>query len=227
MRRSLINSSIDWAIELLRKSGIRLPDFAYFTPDQWKEDKMEWNTIKKTMMGWDVTDFCGNDFNNTGAVLFTVRNGNFYDKSIGTPYAEKYIMLRPGQALPMHMHKTKTEDIINRSGGSFIIRLFGAQEDGSIDYTGDVQVICDGVEQTVKAGTELEITHGNSITLKPYLYHSFWAKESGEDIVIGEVSSVNDDRSDNFFVEETGRFSDIEEDEPRKYVLCNEYPKKD
>lgn len=224
MKRSLINNRIEWAMELLKKSNIRLPEFAYFTPQKWREGKEELNTIKKTMMGWDVTDFCSGDFSKIGAVLFTVRNGDFYDKSVGTPYAEKYIMLSPGQALPMHMHKIKTEDIINRSGGSFMIKLYGAKEDGSIDVTSDVKVYCDGVERIVKAGELLEITHGNSITLKPYLYHSFWAKESGQDIVIGEVSSVNDDRADNHFVEQTGRFSTIEEDEPIKYVLCNEYP---
>jgi D-lyxose ketol-isomerase len=223
MKRSLINNSIDWAINLLKDNNIRLPDFAYYTPDKLKEDSADFKTIKETMMGWDVTDFCSNDFNKVGAVLFTVRNGNVYDSSVGTPYAEKFIMLRPGQALPMHMHKMKSEDIINRSGGIFVIKLYNADEDGKIDYESDVNVFFDGIEKTVKAGTEIEISHGNSITLKPYLYHSFWAKVPGEDIVIGEVSSVNDDTKDNIFVEEIGRFSAIEEDEPVKYVLCNEY----
>lgn len=123
----------------------------------------------------------------------------------------------------MHMHAVKTEDIINRSGGSFIIKLYGADENGKIDYERDVHVFCDGIEKVLKAGTELEITHGNSITLKPFVYHSFWAKNPGQDIVIGEVSSVNDDNKDNFFVEEIGRFSEIDDDEPVRHVLCNEY----
>lgn len=223
MRRSLINGKIEWAMALLKKNNIRLPDFAYYPPERWSETPEQFANIMKAMLGWDVTDFCSNDFERTGAVLFTVRNGDFYNKSVGTPYAEKYIMLKPGQALPMHMHRMKTEDIINRSGGSFIIKLYGSDKDGRIDYTGDLTVFCDGVKKILKAGTELEITQGNSITLQPYLYHSFWAKAPGQDTVIGEVSSVNDDKTDNIFVEEIGRFSKIDEDEPARHVLCNEY----
>lgn len=89
MKRSLINNSIDWAIDVLEKNNIRLPEFAYYTPEMWKENPEKFETIKKTMMGWDVTDFCSDDFEKIGAVLFTVRNGSYYDPSIGTPYAEK------------------------------------------------------------------------------------------------------------------------------------------
>jgi D-lyxose ketol-isomerase len=35
---------------------------------------------------------------------------------------------------------------------------------------------------------------------------------------------VNDDNADNRFYEEQARFTDIEEDEPAEYLLCNEYP---
>ena len=43
-------------------------------------------------------------------------------------------------------------------------------------------------------------------------------------ILLGEVSKVNDDRVDNRFHEPTGRFPEIEEDEPSLYLLGNEYP---
>jgi D-lyxose ketol-isomerase len=43
-------------------------------------------------------------------------------------------------------------------------------------------------------------------------------------VLVGEVSKVNDDRTDNRFLEEVGRFPEIDEDEPAKYLLCNEYP---
>jgi len=38
----------------------------------------------------------------------------------------------------------------------------------------------------------------------------------------GEVSSVNDDLTDNFFVEAAGRFPAIDEDEAARYLLCGE-----
>ena len=43
------------------------------------------------------------------------------------------------------------------------------------------------------------------------------------DLVVGEVSKVNDDNTDNYFLEPTARFADIEEDEPALHPLCNEY----
>jgi hypothetical protein len=36
---------------------------------------------------------------------------------------------------------------------------------------------------------------------------------------------VNDDHTDNVFVEPIGRFPDIEEDEPPLRLLATEYPK--
>jgi len=47
---------------------------------------------------------------------------------------------------------------------------------------------------------------------------------NGGDALVGEVSSVNDDRTDNYFLIPKGRFSTIEEDEPINHYLCNEYP---
>ena len=41
--------------------------------------------------------------------------------------------------------------------------------------------------------------------------------------LIGEVSSVNDDETDNVFREPIGRFSDIEEDCDPKYLLVSDY----
>ena len=35
---------------------------------------------------------------------------------------------------------------------------------------------------------------------------------------------VNDDNTDNRFLEGMGRFSAVEEDEAPLYLLCNEYP---
>jgi D-lyxose ketol-isomerase len=41
--------------------------------------------------------------------------------------------------------------------------------------------------------------------------------------LIGEVSTVNDDNTDNVFREEIGRFSQIEEDEPPRHLLVSDY----
>ncbi len=50
--------------------------------------------------------------------------------------------------------------------------------------------------------------------------------ESGHGLVLtGEVSQRNDDTVDNRFLEKTGRFPSIEEDDEPLSLLCNEYPR--
>ena len=82
--------------------------------------------------------------------------------------------------------------------------------------------MADGRSFTVDAGTVLGLDPGESISLPSYMYHQFWAE--GETVLCGEVSSVNDDTVDNHFLDEVGRFPEIEEDEPAIHLLCNEYP---
>ena len=170
------------------------------------------------MLGWDITDFGMGDFSKIGAVLFTIRNGDVDGN--GTPYAEKIIFLSDGQRLPCHYHVSKTEDIINRGGGELWMELFNAAPDGSVDEKTDVEFYSDGIKLTAKAGERVFVTTGNSITLTPYTYHIFGAKG---DLLVGEVSSINDDKTDNYFSEDVKRFADIEEDEEAVAPLCNEY----
>ena len=44
-------------------------------------------------------------------------------------------------------------------------------------------------------------------------------------MLIGEVSTVNDDRTDNTFLDPIGRFSEIEEDVAPIHLLVSDYPK--
>ncbi len=225
MKRSKINESLLWAKTLLEKYRIKLPEFGYWRLQQWKANKDKINTIRKTMLGWDITDFGTNDFENTGCVLFTVRNGDQKNFKIGTPYAEKLIIMKDGQRLPTHFHYTKTEDIINRGGGILELKLYIAKEDYTVDYDLDVIVYFDGIKRVVKAGEPIEITPGNSVTLTPFIYHNFGAKKGAGELIVGEVSSVNDDNTDNHFSEKLNRFAEIEEDETALHPLCNEYNK--
>lgn len=216
MKRSEINQNINKAIKMLDSVSFKLPRFAYWTIDEWKKNDI--TTLQKTMLGWDITDFGMGDFSKIGAVLFTIRNGDVDGN--GTPYAEKTIFLSDGQRLPCHYHVSKTEDIINRGGGELWMELFNAAPDGSVDEKTDVEFYSDGIKLTAKAGERVFVTTGNSITLTPYTYHIFGAKG---DLLVGEVSSINDDKTDNYFSEDVKRFADIEEDEEAVAPLCNEY----
>ena len=124
---------------------------------------------------------------------------------------------------PMHFHWFKSEDIINRGGGTMLIKLYNSDKDGNLLDT-DVIVHSDGREYTIKAGGMVELKPGESITITPYLYHEFHVVPSSGSVLIGEVSQCNDDETDNRFYEKIGRFPKIEEDEPPYRLLCNEYP---
>lgn len=224
MKRSEINKAIKTALDALEKNKFVLPPFGHWTLEDWKKAGSECDRIRANGLGWDITDFGSGDFTNIGAVLFTLRNGNVKDPKNGTPYAEKTIIMAPGQCLPMHFHWMKTEDIINRGGGTLVIQLYNALEDDSIDTESKVEVYCDGCLRIISAGDTITLQTGESITLTPRIYHKFFASKDGGVLVCGEVSTTNDDVVDNCFAEPTSRFADIEEDEAPMRLLCNEYP---
>lgn len=222
MKRSQVNAALTWAKELLAKNNIHLPEYAYWDMDTWKANKDRLDTVRSVMLGWDITDFGTGDFDRIGSVLYTVRNGKMDDADVGVPYCEKYLLFREGQRLPKHYHEYKTEDIINRANGVLAVYLWNTDKDGNQLDT-DVTVPMDGIERTFKAGEEILIYPGNSISLKPHVAHIFGPKSGKGDLIAGEVSKVNDDTSDNYFMEPTARFPKIDEDEPILHPLCNEY----
>ena len=80
----------------------------------------------------------------------------------------------------------------------------------------------DGIIRTLPAGGLLKLDPGESVTLLPGVWHAFWGE--GKDVLIGEVSTVNDDLNDNWFREKIGRFSSIEEDVAPNHLLVSDYP---
>ena len=223
MKRSEINNAIKWAEARFKDLNITLPPFANRAVDDW--DKKDDEVIISTMMGWDVTDFGRGDFSKVGAVLFTVRNGDVHNPDLGVPYCEKYIVLKDGncQEIPMHYHIDKTEDIINRGGGILCVQVCGRNGDDMPDMDSTTDVYMDGRKYTFGGNDVIEVQPGASITLEPFVYHRFWAKTGAGDLVIGEVSKVNDDNNDNIFADRSERFSEVIEDEPKYRLLVNEY----
>jgi D-lyxose ketol-isomerase len=224
MRRSEINTAIQHAIQFIDSFKFALPPFAGWTPDDWQTKGHECDEIRDNMLGWDITDYGRGDFSKEGLTLITIRNGNQNNsQKYPKPYAEKLIISQEDQVCTMHFHWKKMEDIINRGGGIMMMKLYNATRNDELADT-DVIVVCDGVQMTVPAGTELELLPGQSVTLMPRMYHAFWAKKGHGPVLIGEVSQCNDDNTDNCFYEEMGRFPEIEEDESPIRLLCNEYP---
>jgi len=121
----------------------------------------------------------------------------------------------------MHFHYKKMEDIINRGGADLLIQLYNATEDAQLADT-PVTAYVDGRRFVVGAGEIVRLKPGESISLPPYQYHTFWA--DGGPALVMEVSKVNDDHGDNHFLTAPARFPEIEEDVPAEYLLFSEYP---
>lgn len=221
MKRSEINRYIQEAAEFFTENNFNLPPFANWSPAQWKQSGNEAAELRACKLGWDVTDFNSGNFMARGLTLVTLRNGPPDGKA--KVYAEKIMYVRENQVTPFHYHVRKTEDIINRGGanaGKLVVQLYNRAHDGGFEQT-PVTVQCDGVQRQVSAGGTVILGSGESITLTPYLYHQFHAIEG--DGLIGEVSSVNDDATDNYFHEPLPRFPQIYEDEAPHRLLCTEY----
>lgn len=224
MKRSKVNEIIAESNAFIKSFGYILPPFAYWTPETMRERRKNIGGIVDARLGWDITDYGKGRFDEIGLFLFTVRNGNVNDlkQGRGMLYAEKIMISRKDQLSPMHRHIVKAEDIINRGGGKLVLELFNSAPDGSIDRENEVTVPCDGVSRTLKAGGYLSLAPGESVTLMPGIWHAFWAEYG--DTLIGEVSTVNDDVTDNIFAEPVDRFSTIKEDSQPERLLVSDYP---
>ena len=102
-----------------------------------------------------------------------------------------------------------------------MVELFGSedQERCAGDHGGVVR--CYGNSTPFKAGTRLRLPPGVSVTRMPGYHLAFW--EEGGDILIGEVSTVNHDVSDNLFRDPVGRFAQIDEEGPPTHLLVADY----
>lgn len=224
MKRSTVNEIIREADAFIRGHGLMLPPFAYWSPDEMRRHAASDSArVRAHRLGWDITDYGQGRFDSLGLFLFTLRNGNAANVAAGRGmlYAEKLLISEVDQISPMHRHILKTEDIINRGGGTLVLELYAADAEGGIDATADVRVLSDGSERRLPAGGRLRLAPGQSVTLEPTIWHAFWGE--GGRVLIGEVSNVNDDLTDNVFRDSIGRFSEIEEDEAPLHLLVSDY----
>lgn len=225
MKRSEINALMRQSVEFMQAQHFHLPPFAFWSPEDWQGKGAEADEIRDCMLGWDLTDFGLGEFHQTGLILFTIRNGHPTDTAYAKRYCEKIMIVEEEQITPMHFHWQKSEDIINRGGGNLLVQLYHATPDEQLADS-DVSVAIDGVRRTLKAGDTVRLAPGESIALVDHVYHSFWGEPGKGTCLIGEVSAVNDDAQDNRFLDNLGRFPQVEEDEPPLYPLCSEYPRR-
>jgi D-lyxose ketol-isomerase len=220
MKRSEINQAIIESKKMMENYSWVLPQWGYWSKEDYINEPSVSKYLKDHQMGWDVTDFGKGLFNEQGITLFCIRNGiqgNAQDK----PYAEKLLFMREGQEIPFHSHKVKLEDIINRGGGDLAIEFVMVNEHLK-EKNENINILVDGVQVEVEPHEPLILKRGQSVTVERNIYHKFYAVKGTGMVMAGEVSQVNDDNNDNYFLEPVGRFTQIEEDEQPIHPLWNE-----
>ena len=220
MKRSQINQQLRQAQALFSRHGWSLPAWARWTPADYAAHPAEAQRLRTQQMGWDVTDFASGRFAERGLVLFCLRNGVPH-KTGERPYAEKLMMVAEGQETPLHLHRAKMEDIINRGGGHLMLE-FHAVDEHRRRTAAPVTVEVDSVARVLQPGEPLRLRPGESVTVRRGVLHRFYAEPGHGVVLAGEVSQCNDDRGDNYFDEPLGRFAQIDEDEPVLFPLWNE-----
>ncbi len=227
MKRSEINRIIRDAAAFIRQQNFALPPFAHWSPQDWKRKGSDCRHIVEQNLGWDVTDLGSGDFRKVGLVLFTLRNGAAADRNdptaSGKTYAEKVMVSQENQVTPTHYHWKKMEDIINRGGGELVCQLWHEDAQAQPDASRPVTVLCDGIERSIPGGGTITLAPGESVTLPTRLFHKFWGAPGKGPVLLGEVSKVNDDHTDNYFPGSPPRFPSIEEDEAPAYLMVGDY----
>ncbi len=223
MKRSRINDIMAAAHDMIGHYGFVLPPFANWSPQEFQSRKSSAQALIDGCCGWDITDYGQGRFDEMGLFLFTLRNGLLSDlqRGGGMCYAEKLLISRQDQLSPMHTHVIKAEDIINRGGATLVVELYGSDAKGGFAWDKGGMVRCDGIARAYVPGDKLRLAPGESVTLMPGDWHAFWGE--GGDVLIGEVSTVNDDRTDNVFREPIGRFAQIDEDVAPTHLLVSDY----
>lgn len=222
MKRSEINRRIAQAEAFFESMSFRLPPWSSRLPSEWKGGGADESEIVENMLGWDLTDFGSGRFDEKGLLLFTLRNGN--PKRDKKAYAEKIMIVGEGQETPLHFHWSKMEDIIARGGGNLVVQLWASTPgEGLSDKPLELRV--DGILREVEAGGSIVLRPGMSVCLEQGMYHRFYGEAEQGRVLVGEVSAVNDDSSDNRFYEAAGRFPEIEEDEAPLRLLASDYPR--
>ena len=219
MKRSEVNAALLEAREMLQSCGWTLPTWADWNLHDYEQQPDIAHYLRQHQMGWDVTDFGSGNFPARGLTLFCLRNGVQSDTA-SKPYAEKLLFIGENQETPFHRHQVKMEDIINRGGGILTVEFCHADAD---DKT-PIEVAVDGIPNICNPHEPLRLQRGQSVTMTRGLYHRFYAEAGSGMVLGGEVSQVNDDETDNYFLDPVGRFSAIEEDEIAATLLWNEIP---
>ena len=116
--------------------------------------------------------------------------------------------------------KKKNKGVIFLDGD--MMREFLEIDNNNKQLSKKITVLVDGEKIELDPHEPLILKKGQSVTVERNIFHRFYSVKGSGMVMAGEVSQVNDDNNDNYFLEQVGRFSQIQEDEPPLHPLWNE-----
>lgn len=234
MKRSEIDGAIARAIGNAKKFHVALPKWAEWKPSQFDASA---DGIRHQKLGWKVVDFGASDFPNCGLVILALCSPLVDDagapltkpQSVGkreypvTGFSRKFLFVQAGQTEPHHFHRQKTRKEVSVVAGA-PVRFELAWADGDTALSDkDVDVQVDGIWHHLPAGGSIVVNPGETITLPGELSHIISVPEGGEDTIMLETSTANNDSNDNIFPFMTPTSVAVDEDATARYQLLDEH----
>lgn len=234
MKRSEIDGAIARAIGNAKKFHVALPKWAEWKPSQFDASA---DGIRHQKLGWKVVDFGASDFPNCGLVILALCSPLVDDagaprtkpQTVGkreypvTGFSRKYLFVQAGQTEPHHFHRQKArKEVTVVAGAPVRFELAWADGDTALSEK-DVDVQVDGIWHHLPAGGSIVVNPGETITLPGELSHIISVPEGGEDTIMLETSTANNDTKDNIFPFMTPTSVPVDEDSAARYQLLDEH----
>lgn len=234
MKRSEIDGAIARAIGNAAKFGVALPKWAGWKPSEFDASA---DGIRHQKLGWKVVDFGVGKFQNCGLVILALCSPITDDSGAPvtkphtagtreypvTGFSRKYLFVQAGQTEPHHFHRQKARKEVTVVAGA-AVRFELAWADGDTALSDrDVDVQIDGIWHHLPAGGSIVVAPGETITLPGELSHIISVPEGGEDTIMLETSTANNDSNDNIFPFMTPTSVPVEEDAAARYQLLDEH----
>jgi len=234
MKRTEIDAAIARAIANAAKFGVALPKWAEWQPSEFDASA---DGIRHQKLGWKVVDFGVGDFSNCGLVILSLTSPLVDEtgapltkpKTVETReypvtgFSRKFLFVQAGQTEPHHFHRQKARKEVTVVAGA-PVRFELAWADGDTALADkDVDVQVDGIWHHLPAGGSVVVSPGETITLPGELSHIISVPEGGEDTIMLETSTANNDSNDNIFPFMTPTSVPVEEDATPRYQLLDEH----
>lgn len=234
MKRSEIDAAIARAIANAVKFGVKLPRWAEWKPSDFGNNA---DGLRQQKLGWKVVDFGQGDFANCGLVILaqcspiTDGSGAPLTKphTVGgveypvTGFSRKFLFVQAGQTEPHHFHRQKArKEVTVLAGAPVTFELAWADGDKALSDK-EVTVLVDGIVHKLPANGSITIEAGETITLPGELSHIISVPKGGQDTIMLETSTANNDSNDNIFPFMTPTSAPVEEDAEPRYQLLDEH----